>query len=164
MQRRAARFWSAIQSLRQNNSLSLFVMSDNEEFESSPIKVVDRRRFDAEGEVRDESAEPDEPSVDPAPEPASNEPFAAASESADAPAGMDFMTFVASLATNAMAAMGVLPDAEKHGMPKNRELAHEYIEILAMLQEKTKGNLDPQEEAGMQRIVAELRMAYVQTS
>ena len=33
-----------------------------------------------------------------------------------------------------------------------------------MLHEKTQGNLNPQEEAAMQRILSELRMAYVQTS
>ena len=137
-------------------------MSEEREQESAGIKVVDRRRFDADGEPRDDRIEPEPAAIESTPEAAVS--AAESSPEQDAPEGMDFMTFVASLATNAMAAMGVLPDAQTHGMPKNRELAHEYIEILAMLQEKTKGNLHPQEEEGMQRILAELRMAYVQTS
>ena len=142
-------------------------MSDLEEPQASTIKVVDRRRFDADGEARDDSldAEPEPSSAQPAEKSEPVAPQAEASQSAQQAApGMDFMSFVASLATNAMAAMGALPDAEKHGMPKNRQMAHEYIEILAMLEEKTRGNLSPEEEKAMQRILSELRMAFVQTS
>jgi hypothetical protein len=141
------------------------MMSEHEDQNSSRIKVVDRRRFDADGQARDDRVEPEPPALESVPKETAPRAESTSEETpTEVAEGLDFMTFVASLATNAMAAMGVLPDAEKHGMPKNRELAHEYIEILAMLHEKTQGNLNPQEEAGMQRILSELRMAYVQTS
>ena len=50
---------------------------------------------------------------------------------------MDFLTFCLSLATNAAAALGLLPKDQTQGLPESLELAREYIDILAMLQEKT---------------------------
>lgn len=75
---------------------------------------------------------------------------------------IDFLTFAASLATNALAAMGALPEAEAQGLPKSPELAREYIEILAMLQQKTRGNLTRQEEQALQQLLTELRMQFVE--
>jgi hypothetical protein len=77
---------------------------------------------------------------------------------------MDFLTFVASLATNALAALGMLPADQAQGLPVNPELGREYVEILTMLQEKTRGNLTPQEEGSLQRILTDLRMACVEAS
>ncbi|MBI5508680.1 MAG: DUF1844 domain-containing protein [Deltaproteobacteria bacterium] len=76
--------------------------------------------------------------------------------------GIDFMTFVASLATNALAAMGALPEGRAHGVPIDPAMAREYIDIIAMLQEKTRGNLATQEEAALQRLLTELRMHFVE--
>jgi len=72
---------------------------------------------------------------------------------------MDFMTFIASLATNALAAMGALKDAGD--LPANPQLAREYIDIIGMLEEKTQGNLSESEADGLKRILSELRMQYV---
>ncbi len=74
---------------------------------------------------------------------------------------MDFMSFVASLATNALAALGALPPEQTGEMPFNPDLGREYIDIIGMLQEKTAGNLSAQEAQALQRIVSDLRMAYV---
>jgi hypothetical protein len=125
------------------------------------IKIVDRRRFTAEGEMKsDAPADPPEPVK-------ALEPAAAAKPAEKPPrpksaSGMDFMSFVASLATNALAALGALPEARARGIPPNPEMAREYIEILAMLEEKTHGNLTREEEASLKRMVSELRLHYVE--
>ncbi|MEL6547177.1 MAG: DUF1844 domain-containing protein, partial [Myxococcota bacterium] len=55
-----------------------------------------------------------------------------------------------------------IPEAQAQGIPRNPDLAREYIDIISMLHYKTRGNLSPQEAAAMQRITSDLKMAYVQ--
>lgn len=81
------------------------------------------------------------------------------------PRGDDFTLLVHSFAYQASAALGLasLPGAE--GPPKvDLPLAQHLIDILAMLQAKTAGNLTPEEEAALTDILAHLRMAYVEVS
>ena len=142
-------------------------MSEQEKEDDKKFKVVDRRRFTSEGELKAD-APPDRPRPV-----APLEPPAAASapksggkdrphQSQEPASGIDFMTFVASLATNALAAMGALPEGRAQGVPVDPEMAREYIDIISMLQEKTRGNLVPQEEQALQRLLTELRMHYVE--
>ena len=135
---------------------------DKEE-KSGGIKVVDRRRFTASGESRS-----DAPSVDPVkpppPRPSSKDEGRKNKEGRSTGQGPDFLSFVASLATNAMAALGVLPEAQARGMPVNHQMAREYIEIIAMLQERTQGNLSREEEQALQRLLSELRMQFVEAT
>ena len=148
--------------------------------EESPFKVTDRRRFTAEGETKADAPE-DQPTEEEAAPPAAppvTRPEAAASKKAktnraplpppadSGPLGrMDFMAFTASLATNALAALGALPsESAKDLPPPNPELAREYIDILSMLQQKTQGNLSREEDTAMQRMLTDLRMVYVQAT
>jgi hypothetical protein len=154
----------------------------NEEEDKKGFRVVDKRRFSAEGEIR--SDVPDRPEVAaPNVAPARPQPASAASDGrtdARAPSsgqaqepsrrrqpgpdrgGVDFISFVASLATQALAAMGALPEGRAHGIPINLDMAREYVDIIAMLQDRTTGNLSGEEEATMQRLMTELKMAYVE--
>ncbi len=147
-------------------------MSDGPGKEEKRFVVKDRRRFTSEGELKTD-APADAPRHDPPPsapaprqEPAKGKGKSHADPrgAAGGPPAMDFMNFVASLATNAMAALGLLPPEQARGLPQNPELGREYIEILSMLQEKTRGNLTPQEESTLQRILTELRLAYVEVT
>jgi len=75
---------------------------------------------------------------------------------------IDFATFVLSLATSAMVHMGLVPDPEGAGRePVNLLLAQQAIDTLEMIQEKTRGNLDPEETKLLQSVLYELRMGYV---
>lgn len=145
-------------------------MSENDKEGEKTFKVVDRRRFTAEGELKKDAA-PDQvrstapaaPPPPPRPEKNDKAGAPAAGPAMPGPAsGIDFMTFVASLATNALAAMGALPEGRAHGVPIDPAMAREYIDIIAMLQEKTRGNLATQEEAALQRLLTELRMHFVE--
>ena len=79
----------------------------------------------------------------------------------DALPGIDFSTLVLSLATSAMVHMGLVPETEGGPVDKNLPLAHQTIDTLEMLQEKTRGNLTDEETKLLQSVLYELRMGYV---
>jgi hypothetical protein len=77
------------------------------------------------------------------------------------PATLDVL--ISSLAAQAMAAMGHLPDP-REGHPVVRpDVAKHAIDMLGMLEEKTKGNRTPEESAMLEGILHELRMIFVTT-
>lgn len=72
-----------------------------------------------------------------------------------------FATFIVSLNHSALVHLGVVEDPTSGNKTKNFELAKQTIEIIAMLEEKTRGNLT-EEEAGMiKSLLYDLRMIYV---
>jgi Domain of unknown function (DUF1844) len=76
--------------------------------------------------------------------------------------GIDFYTFVLSLASSAFVHLGDAPHPET-GQPAepNLELARQTIEILAMLEQKTKGNLTQEEEKFLENLLTDLRLRFV---
>ncbi len=78
------------------------------------------------------------------------------------PAQIDFYTFVLSLASSAFVHLGDAPHPETGEIGKaNLLLAKETIDILAMLGEKTKGNLTAEESSFLENLLADLRLRYV---
>jgi hypothetical protein len=78
---------------------------------------------------------------------------------------VDFASFAVSLGTSALYHMGVLPDPET-GKPGARrlDLARQTIDALEMLQRKTRGNLDADEEELLQQLLTDLRMRFLEAS
>lgn len=78
------------------------------------------------------------------------------------PGGIDFYTFVLSLASSAFVHLGDAPHPET-GQPAEPDLvlAQQTIDILAMLRDKTKGNLTPEEEKFMENLLTDLRLRFV---
>jgi hypothetical protein len=78
---------------------------------------------------------------------------------------IDFYTFVFSLGSSAIVHLGDAPHPET-GMPAPPDLflAKQTIDILAMLHEKTKGNLTPEEERFLDSLLADLRLRFVERS
>jgi hypothetical protein len=74
---------------------------------------------------------------------------------------VDFRTFVISLSTSAMLHLGEIPDPDAGEPQVNLELARHSIDILSMLQEKTRGNLSDEENNLLQTLLTDLRMKYV---
>ena len=72
-----------------------------------------------------------------------------------------FTILVSTLSTQAVAAMGFLPDPATGKPNVNRPMAKHFIDTLAMLQEKTQGNLTEEESAHLRDALHQLRMAYV---
>lgn len=132
-------------------------MSKEESKES--FNVVDKRRFSEGGDVRDVAASQPEQKR---PEPKQDQPKAAPNNQRpmEAPS-VDFPSFVVSLATQAVVMLGEMPNPETGLVSMNLEAARQTIDILAMLQEKTKGNLSAEEQGLMQEVLTSLRLAYV---
>ena len=72
-----------------------------------------------------------------------------------------FINFLMSLATNAAAALGMMPHPGTGESGVELELAKHWIDVLGMLRQKTRGNLAPQEDQMFEGILADLRMQYV---
>lgn len=79
------------------------------------------------------------------------------------PSDLTFSGFVLSLATTAALHFGDIPDPDT-GLTSEPDLpsAARIIEVLSMLQEKTRGNLIPEEEKLVDDLLYELRLRYVQ--
>jgi len=74
---------------------------------------------------------------------------------------INFATFVVSLNSSALMALGLVEDPISKQKTKNLELAKQTIDILGMLKEKTKGNLTSDEENMLRSVLYDLRMLYV---
>ena len=75
------------------------------------------------------------------------------------PADFDFLVY--SLRLQAEINLGLLPFGDKQ--EPDYELARHHIDLLAMLQEKTKGNLTGDEKKALDNSITELRLQFVQT-
>jgi hypothetical protein len=77
---------------------------------------------------------------------------------------VDFTTFVLSLSHSALLHLGEAPHPETGTVEKSLPLARQTIDLLGMLEEKTKGNLSGDEERLVAQILFDLRMRYVELS
>ncbi|MBF0345011.1 MAG: DUF1844 domain-containing protein [Nitrospirae bacterium] len=71
-----------------------------------------------------------------------------------------FINFIAGLSTNVMVSLGILQDPSGESY-KDLTVAQYLIDMIAMLQGKTKGNLDDTENKYITDVLSQLRMAYV---
>lgn len=74
---------------------------------------------------------------------------------------IDFSTFVISLNSSALVQLGVLADPTTGDKSKNLALAKQTIDLLGMLEEKTRGNLNVDEANMLKSILYDLRILYV---
>ena len=83
-------------------------------------------------------------------------------EGSELPA-IDFSTFILSLSTTALYQMGLAADpATGQTATPDALLARQTIDTLEMLREKSRGNLDADEEKLFDSLVYELRMRFVE--
>jgi hypothetical protein len=80
---------------------------------------------------------------------------------ADADDPTSFVNFMMSIASNAASSLGMMEHPVTHQREVDLELAKHWIDILGMLQQKTRGNLAPQETKILEGLLADLRMQYV---
>ncbi len=127
--------------------------------EPKGFQVRDRRRFTETGEARDPNA----------PEQA-EESTAAAADPAPAPSKPDagphleitLSTFLMSLSTQALMCLGEIPNPVTGETERDFRAVRELIDIISMLQDKTRGNLDPAESALFEKVLFDLRMRFVE--
>ena len=78
---------------------------------------------------------------------------------ADDPAS--FINFAMSIASNAASSLGMMEHPVSHKREVDLELAKHWIDVLGMLEQKTRGNLVAEEEQILDGLLADLRMQYV---
>jgi hypothetical protein len=82
-----------------------------------------------------------------------------------AESAVTFLGFILSLAHTAAVHFGDVPDpVSGETIPANLPAAQQMIDILSLLEEKTRGNLTAEERQFMEQILYELRLRYVEAS
>ncbi len=76
----------------------------------------------------------------------------------------DFKTMISTMVTQAMLAMGAVPDPQTGQRYLILDLAKHHIDMLGVLEEKTQGNLTEEEEQMLTQTLHELRLHYVEIS
>lgn len=112
---------------------------------------------------RSVSDEPVTPMPEPSPEPEASAEFTSSDPLPPTPP-LTFSSFVFSLGTSSLMLMGESLDPQQPSPPVNLPQAKEIIDILSMLEEKTKGNLSSEEASVIGDMLYTLRMKYVSTT
>jgi hypothetical protein len=77
---------------------------------------------------------------------------------------IDFPTFILSLSHSALMHLGEAPHPDSDKLESNLPLAKQNIDLLGLMEEKTKGNLTGDEERLLAQVLFDLRMRYVERS
>ena len=140
-------------------------MSDHKQEES--FRVIDRRPFTSEGELRKEIVEEQEREA----KKDASKPLAAAQETkkSAAPAAPDlpksspaFENLIRMMGQNAAMVLGAYADPRTGQPVIDPEAARELIDMLDALHEKTKGNLAPEEDNLLLDLLGKLKLTYVE--
>jgi hypothetical protein len=151
--------------------------------EQPVIKVTDKRKFNVDGTLREGVEIPPEkpkaetkPIEEPSTEAIENQTGAATPEmsgeeemfdDSDMPGADDpasFVNFLTTLASQAASALGAVPHPVTGQRAVDLESGRYWIDVLAMLQEKTKGNLQAPEARLLEGLLSDLRMQFVAIS
>jgi len=136
--------------------------------EKCGFKVTDKRRFTPEGEAKPETEVHEQVSatkkaqdtVEQAKETSSH----AKEQKAEPLPPIDFTGFILSLANTAFFQLGLVRANESDEIKKDLPGARQTIDILGMLEQKTRGNLTEQEATILKNVLFQLRMAFVEAA
>jgi len=139
-------------------------MKDEQE-ENGPIKINDHRRFNPDGSLKADLS-PETPRSEPVspPEPPSASRLSSEPPPSAPPNEMEsnFANFILSLAGSAQMNLGLIPNPYTQEIEKDLDQAKQTIDLLGMLQEKTRGNLNPQEAQLLEVVLSDLRLRFVE--
>jgi Domain of unknown function (DUF1844) len=142
-------------------------LADHKQEES--FRVIDRRPFTSEGELRKEIVEEEEREAKreaaqrpPAPPAEPPKPAAAPVEAPKPSPG--FENLVRMLGSNAAMVLGAYADPRTGQPVIDPEAAREFIDMLDALREKTKGNLAPEEDSLLLDLLGKLKMTYLEVN
>ena len=134
-------------------------MSD-EKGEEKGFVIKDKRVFSQE--EQDLKEEDKKSEKEPAKEEKAQEAASANEQEAEAQLPeINFPTFIISLNASALVNLGAIEDPASGKKVKNLLIAKQTIDILSMLEEKTRGNLTEEEEKILKNILYDLRIIYV---
>jgi len=117
--------------------------------------IKDRRSFDDKGDLKDQAPKEESPKEEPRKEAPRDE-----SEGTPLPE-VNFNSLIFSLSSSALINLGEIADPQTGQKHKDFPLAKHTIDTIAMLKDKTKGNLNPEELRFLDTILADLRWRYV---
>lgn len=125
--------------------------------EEKGFVIKDKRSFDEKGQIKegdqedkiekDKKHEPEQKKADRPPLPEVN-----------------FNSLIFSLSSSALLHMGEISDPQSGETKKDLDLAKHSIDIIAMLKDKTKGNLADEEKQFLDNILTDLRLRFVKAS
>jgi len=130
------------------------------EIEGKGFVVKDKRAFDEKGELKEEKEEvaakgkEEEKKKEPKEEEAGQAPLPE----------VNFNSLIFSLSSSALLHLGEIADPQTGQKRKDIALAKHTIDIIAMLKEKTQGNLTGEEEKFLESILTDLRWRYVRAA
>ncbi len=135
-------------------------MTDQQD--SQGFTVKDKRAFREDGEIRKETIPPEQLKRDQA------DPFKVVNDTArpeEVPPGtgpkIDFPSYILSYYTQGLVLLGEVPNPYTNKKEEDVEAARHTVDILEMLQEKTKGNLSQEEGQLLDSVLYELRMKFM---
>jgi uncharacterized protein DUF1844 len=153
-----------------DNQIEVLTVSENKHEES--FRVIDRRPFTTDGELRQEFvAEQErearqeakkEAAALPAPAPAAGDGLAPAKETPKRSA--PFENLIRMLGSNGAMVLGAYTDPRTGQPVIDPDAARELIDMLDAMHEKTKGNLAPEEESLLLDLLGKLKMTYLEVS
>ena len=123
--------------------------------EGKGFVIKDKRSFDEKGEMKEEKPEDEKKMEEKGEE--------AGKDDAQRPPlpEINFSSLIFSLSSSALLHFGQIVDPQTGEKKKDLALAKHSIDTIAMLKEKTKGNLSDEEEKFVESILTDLRWQYV---
>jgi len=144
-------------------------LSDHKDHkQEEAFRVIDRRPFTAEGELRKEVVEEEEREARreaakiPAAPPEPAKPAAAPPPVETPKRILAFENLVRMLGSNAAMVLGAYADPRTGQPVLDPEAAREFIDMLDALHEKTKGNLAPEEDTLLLDLLGKLKMTFLE--
>jgi hypothetical protein len=139
---------------------------DNDKGQETGFKVQDKRRFDSSGEERTLNADASKSTPKEPQEQATHSSDTAnftISESTTTSEGepVSFTSFIMSLATQVLVQLGEMPAPQGMEIPRDLEAARQTIDVMTMLQRRTKGNLSAEESHFMEEVLHSLRLSFI---
>jgi hypothetical protein len=131
--------------IKDRRKISLDDMDQGESAEKATVEEAKGREEKAKEDFEEASQKSEERGPTPLPE-------------------VTFSTFVFSLSSSALVHLGEIPDPGAQRIEADLPLAKQIIDTLGILEEKTRGNLTPDEERLMKSVLYDLRMRFVQKS
>ena len=123
--------------------------------EEKGFVIKDRRSLDDKGDLKEEAGEKDVKK-----EEAGEGPGKGQAQRPVLPE-VNFSYFLVSLSSSALLHLGEIGDPQTGQKTKDLALAKHSIDIIAMLKDKTKGNLTDEEQKALESILTDLRWRYV---
>jgi hypothetical protein len=145
--------------------------NDKRQQEDKGFRVVDSRRFDHSGAERADNRGESEANPQPNSDGAGSQIQPEASDikgftitEGDQPSESEpvaFTSFIMSLATQVLVQLGEMPAPQGMEIPRDVEAARQTIDVMAMLQRRTKGNLSAEESRFLEEVLHSLRLSFI---